>query len=65
VSHQLGIYDRLKNELIDASSVETGNALQETLNNSAELSLQVFDKEQFTPNSYVHTLAHMNATVPA
>ena len=57
---QLGIYDRMKNELIDQSSVDSGNALLDVLNQSAELTLLTFNREPFTPTSYVSMLDNMH-----
>ena len=44
---QLGVYDRMKNELLDseASEAGVGNALLQTLHGSAQLCLRVPDEE--------------------
>ncbi len=42
---QLGIYDRMKNELLDSESTETGNVLLQTLKQSAQLCLRVCDQD--------------------
>lgn len=53
----------MKNELLDTSTPETGSLLIDVLNLSSRLALGVFDKEQFTPDSYVQLLESMHLSV--
>ena len=53
----------MKNELLDASTPETGSLLIDVLNLSSRLALGVFDKEQFSPTSYIRLMETMNLSV--
>lgn len=53
----------MKNELLDTSSHDSEDLLIDTLNRSTTLALGVFDREQLTPQSYVHVMEQMHLSL--
>jgi len=53
---QLYIYDRLVNELLDASTNAEGNLLHEVLRRSAGLCLQKYEKPVLAPESHLRLM---------
>jgi hypothetical protein len=60
---QLGVYDRLKNELLDSESDSSSNLLLAVLNSSAQLCLRTYEKEHITPTSYESLLSSLQLSV--
>ena len=60
---QLGIYDRMKNELLDTEASDSGNNLLQCLQQSSALSLRVCDEESGAPRGYESLMATLGLTV--
>jgi hypothetical protein len=62
-TRQLGVYDRMKNELIDTEASEAGNLLLQCLHNSSAITLRVCDEDG--PRPYHALLGTMGLSVCA
>jgi hypothetical protein len=60
---QLGIYDRMKNELLDTEASDSGNNLLQCINLSSELCLRVCGEEGGAPKSYESLMATLGLKV--